>query len=334
MSAALEVIACLGLASVQDMGRPGLMASGLQRGGAMDPRALAEGAALLGQPEDAAALEIIGASLTLRATVRTRIALTGAPGQARIGTDPALRWAASYALGAGETLTVTSQQGCAYLHVAGGFQTPVELGGRAANIAQKIGDVMQAGRVLPILPDTGGPVGRTLPVADRFGGGVLRVVPGPQTDLFTKDQRRLFESIALGKDARSSRTAARLDGAGERLKAPGGLSFVSDIITPGDIQITGDGTPFILMSECSTTGGYPRLGSVIPADLPRVAQAPVGALFTFQWVTLEEAVRIELADRAAKRALPSQVTPLVRDPADVPDLLALQLISGVVSARD
>ena len=103
---------------------------------------------------------------------------------------------------------------------------------------------------------------------------------------------------------------------------------------PGDIQITGDGTPFVLLSECQTTGGYPRIGSVLPSDLPRVAQAPPGAEIRFSFVSLDEATRIERRHAEAQRALPGKVHPLIRDPHGMSDLLSYQLISGVTAGDE
>lgn len=121
---------------------------------------------------------------------------------------------------------------------------------------------------------------------------------------------------------------------GEGFFAEGGLSIVSEVIAEGDIQITGDGAPYVLMCECQTTGGYPRIGTVIPADLPRVAQASVGAPLRFRFVTLEEARAIEVKSRAEMKSLGGRIQTLVRDPRDISDLLAYQLVSGAVSATD
>ena len=86
------------------------------------------------------------------------------------------------------------------------------------------------------------------------------------------------------------------------------------------------------MYECQTTGGYPRIGSVLPCDLPCVAQAQTGAALTFEFVGMAEAVSLQARYIAALKSLPSSVTPLVRDPAGMRDLLSFQMIGGVVSA--
>ena len=110
-------------------------------------------------------------------------------------------------------------------------------------------------------------------------------------------------------------------------------SIVSEIIVPGDIQITGDGTPFVLMCESQTTGGYPRIGTVIPCDLSCVAQCPVGGALQFRFITLAEAQEAERKAASTRLALRGKATPITRNPAEMQDLLSYNLISGVISAR-
>lgn len=87
------------------------------------------------------------------------------------------------------------------------------------------------------------------------------------------------------------------------------------------------------MCESQTTGGYPRIGTVIPADLPRMAQTPVSGQITFQFITLEEAVTIQQQDAKARAGLAAKAQPLVRDINDISDLLSYQLVSGAISAQ-
>ena len=121
---------------------------------------------------------------------------------------------------------------------------------------------------------------------------------------------------------------------GEGFQSQAGLSVLSEAIVPGDIQITGDGTPFVLLSECQTTGGYPRIGSVLPCDLPRMAQAAPGARLKFRFVSLEEALIAERAAAQSRKGLRANLKRLVRDPQDMRDLLAYDLISGVIAGTE
>ena len=319
--------------AVQDLGRPGYLASGLTRGGAADVRAVHEGAALLKQDPHLAVIEMASIGGSFEAQADMRIALTGAVMVAQIdGTTVA--WNASHALPKGATLSIgPARSGTyGYLHVGGGFAIDPILGSRATHLSCGLGTVMAVGDTLPIGPDKGRSVGLTLPPDPRLTGGIVRIVPSMQTEDFDPAIRARFEATAFRRDPRANRQGVRMDSDGDGFSNPKALSIVSEVIVPGDIQITGDGTPFVLMAECQTTGGYPRIGTVLPCDLPRVAQAPAGASLQFQFVTIEDGAAIQSRANTELRKLPSTVTPLVRDPALMQNLLSYQLVDGMVSA--
>jgi allophanate hydrolase len=318
--------------SLQDRGRPGFLSQGLSRGGAADRLALTEGAVLLGQGADLAAIEMAGMGGTFEAMADMRIALTGAPMRASV-EGALLAWGASHLLRAGQRLEVGPVVAgvYGYLHVGGGFAAPPVLGARGAHLAAGIGRPLAAGDRLEFGPDPGGEVGLALPQDDRFGGGTLRAVHGPQTSMFAADEIARFQSMRFTRDARANRMGVRLIPEGGGFHSRAGLSILSDIVVPGDIQITGDGTPMVLLSECQTTGGYPRIGTVLPCDLPRAAQAPAGAPLGVRFVDRAEALAAERAAADGLRALSGRLTRLVRDPWDIRDLLAYQLISGATA---
>lgn len=322
--------------TVQDLGRPGFLAFGLSRGGAMDRLALAEGAALLDQPPTLAALEMAGLGGLFEAGRDLRIALTGAPMAATID-GRRVAWNACHALPRGARLEIggASRGVHGYLSVGGGIATPPVLGSRAAHLAAGIGAPVAAGQTLPIGADPApGRVGLHLAAADRCDGGTVRIVAGPQTGLFAPGILARLERETFRRDTRGNRMGVRLLPEGAGLAAEAGLSILSEIVVPGDIQITGDGTPFVLMAECQTTGGYPRIGTVIAADLPRVAQAAPGAVLRFAFIDHAEAAKAETVERARRRALGHEALPLIRDPASIPDLLSFQLIGGVTAGDD
>lgn len=322
--------------TVQDMGRPGYMEFGLSRGGAMDRLALHEGAALLGQSPRLAAIEMAGTGGEFEAMRDLRIALTGAPMAARID-GAAIAWNACHLLPRGARLSIgAATKGVyGYLSVGGGIETGIFLGSRAAHLAAGIGAPLAAGQILPVGPDPApGRIGLGLRPADRLGGGTVRMVAGPQTHLFDAATLRRFTEEPLRRDNRGNRMGLRLLPEGPGLGSAAGLAILSEIVVPGDIQITGDGTPFVLMAECQTTGGYPRIGTVLPADLPRVAQAAPGTVLRFVMVDRAAAIAIDRAERARIANLPRQTFPLLRDPATIPDLLSYQLISGVTAGDD
>lgn len=320
--------------TVQDTGRAGYLALGLSRGGAVDRMALAEGAALLGQPVGAA-LEMAGMGGRFEVTAPTRIALTGAPMRASLD-GAALAWNASHLLPAGGMLDIGGATSgvYGYLSFGGNLATPTLLGGQGVHLAAGLGRAVAAGDRLAIGPDTGTVTGQGLKVAPRWDGGTLRVLPSLQTDLFTQAQRDRFESTTLLRDSRGNRMGVRLQPEGEGFGLTAGGTILSEVITPGDIQIPGDGAPYVLLAECQTTGGYPRIGTVIPADLPKVAQTSAGTALRFRFVTLEEALMAERAYRKHLADLTRSRFALVRDPHDISDLLSYTLISGVTAGED
>lgn len=320
--------------TVQDAGRSGYLAQGLSRGGALDRLALAEGAALLRQPVGAA-LEMVGMGGRFRADVPLRIALTGAPMRA-FADGAALAHNASHRLPAGVELRVDGPTTgtCGYLTLGGGPDLPDRLGARSAHLAAGLGQALQAGDDLPLLPDPGGPTGLCLSADDRFGGGTLRVLESLQTALFAPEDRARFAAETFTRDARGNRMGVRLVPQGRGFGLESGQAILSEAITPGDIQIPGDGAPYLLLAECQTTGGYPRIGTVIPADLARAAQAGPGARLRFRFVSRAEALEAETRHRRHLAALPGLTRPLVRHPRDVPDLLTQTLISGVTAGED
>lgn len=322
--------------TVQDMGRPGYLGFGLSRGGAADSLAVSEGAALLGQDNTLAVLEMAGIGGEFEASDTTRIALTGAPMRASID-GVRLAWNASHLLPAGAKLSIGATE-CGtygYLHLGGGVATSERLGGRGAHLAAGLGGPIHAGEHLPIGKDAKPTdIGMGIAFDPRFDGGTLRVVSSLQTEFFSSSELERFEATQFNRDIRGNRMGVRVLPKGEGFHSEGGLSILSEIIVPGDIQITGDGTPFVLLSECQTTGGYPRIGSVIPADLPRIAQARPGAALRFRFVTLEEAVVVERREQERRARLRTSVHPLIREPGTIHDLLAYQLISGVTAGDE
>ena len=333
MSGTLEILSCGPAVTVQDGGRPGYLAQGLTRGGLADLLALYEGAALLGQSPDLAVLEMVGMGGSFRSSVALRIALTGAPMNATLEDAP-LAWNASHLLPAGATLRIGgAHKGTyGYLHVGGGIASPLMLGARAVHASAGLGRALVAGDSLPLGHDPGRTTGMTLPVEDRFGGGPVRIVTSLQTDAFDADTQARFATTAFRRDPRGNRMGVRMEHDCAPFAAAGQLTILSDIIVPGDIQIAGDGAPFVLMGECQTTGGYPRIGTVLPCDLARVAQAQAGAALSFAFVPLDEARRIEQRACAHRAGLGAMLMPLLRDPRSMRDLLAYSLISGAVSA--
>ena len=317
--------------SVQDQGRSGYLTFGLSRGGAADRLALAEGAALLDQSSSLAAIEMVGMGGVFEATEDVRIALTGAPMRATLAGAP-LAWNASHWLPAGSQLNIGAATSgvYGYLSLGGGLNQLLSLGSMSTHFAAGLGGAIEPGSELFLGSDTKTIVGMCLSPEPRFGGGIIRVVPSLQTHLFSEAERA---ETVFRRDARGNRMGVKLVPDGEGFHTSEGLTILSEVIVSGDIQITGDGTPFVLLSESQTTGGYPRIGSVLPCDMPRMVQAPVGADLRLTFVTLDEAIEIERREVAANKAYLRSVRPMLRDPTEMKDLLAYNLVGGVIDGN-
>lgn len=322
--------------SIQDLGRPGNMASGLSCGGAADRTALAEGAALLQQDLQCAALEMAGMGGEFEPTQPIRIALTGAPMQATLDGQP-LVWNASHRVEPGQRLIVgTAISGLyGYLHVGGGFDTELFLQSRAAHLVAGIGSTLETGQTLAIgtdkKPDL---VGQKLPAATRFSGGTVRILPSVQTANFPPETLDRFQATEFTRTPRGNRQGAELTFDGPPFASADQLSILSEPMVAGDIQMTGEGIPFVLLPECQTTGGYPRIGTVLPNDLPVIAQAGPTAKLRFKFVEHADAVQSHMTPTDQVRALQAQLQPLIRDPHEIRDLLRYQLISGMITGKE
>lgn len=334
MRPVLEILEAGPSMTLQDLGREGQLADGLTRGGAMDRLALYEAAAILSQPVTSG-IEMVGLGGRFKASTDVRIALTGAPMAASIdGTS--IDWHASHQLAAGQVLKIGGVKAgsIGYLSVGGGFDVARVLGAQSAHLIAGIGAMLSAGEQLPVGVDAGRDVDMTLVPEDRFHGGDIAITTSFQTELFGKDLFRRFLETQFTKDPRANRQGIKIAPKGEGFAAAGGLKVVSEIIVPGDIQIAGDGMPFVLMCESQSTGGYPRIATVLPSDLPKIAQAQPGEALRFRLLGLEEAVAYEEKQKAHRRSLAVRVMPRFRDPRTMPDLLSYSLISGVVSATE
>ncbi len=322
--------------SIQDLGRSGYMSFGLSRGGAADRLAIAEGAALLGQNVELAALEMAGIGGVFEMTKDTRIALSGAQMMAMVDDKP-LVWNAVHLVKAGQRIAIgaTSSGVYGYLHVGGGFATKPSLGSRSCHIAAGIGNLIATGTELRIGVDANAiSTGIRLPVHDRFSGGIVRVSPSAQTSRFSQSERARFEATPFTRTPHGNRQGVQLEFDGAPFTAEGQLSILSETMVPGDIQMTGNGNPFVLLPECQTTGGYPRIGTVLPQDLPIVAQAAPGTQMQFSFVSIDDALETALTLDQIEAGLKRQRRSLIRDPRDIHDLLSYQLISGVTAGRE
>jgi biotin-dependent carboxylase-like uncharacterized protein len=302
----IEIMATGGLATVQDLGRYGSLRYGVGVAGAMDRLALAAANLLLGNDADAAAIEIPMFPFSARFTADCAFALTGADCAARLGARALLPWSVHRA-GAGEELVLGPPRGgalrraCrAYLALAGGADVPAVLGSRSTQLrgafggfegrALRNGDVLGAAAATPGEGPFGFglvPPGEALPL-HLDGLAAVRVLPAAEYPHFTPAARDAFWAGEWKITAQSDRYGYRLAGVPLAFKAP--VEMLSHGIVPGVIQVPPGGQPIVQMRDAQPSGGYPKLGTVIEADLWRLGQAPVGSLIRFIETDWEAAV--------------------------------------------
>lgn len=261
-----------------DQGRPRTRSLGVPLGGAADRMALALGNALVGNPADAAALEITLAGPTLQAECDIGGVVFGAPFELRVGRQ-VLRPGATFTLRAGDVLRIngTPKGMRAYLCVTGGFQGPAILDSRSALAPVAVNEVLScpAGHL---------PVRFLRPSLTAYiGSRVLRVIDGPQANWFGGDEFYRQEFTVTPK---SNRMGLRLDGA--PLAVPD-RQLLSEPVCPGSVQVTPNKQCIVMGIDCQTIGGYPKIAQVITADLDKVGQLRPGDDIRFIRVELDEA---------------------------------------------
>src|SRR5580693_3402021 len=286
------VISAIGPASsMKDATRPGAQRYGLTPSGAMDRLALAAANVLVGSAPFAAAIEIGPFSAAFAARDgAVRVALSGAPRSADIA-GRTVAFDSSMMLADGEALTLGFARGGAfsYLAIERGIAGKPEFGSLAVNARAGLGSPyprpLQPGDELQAKAASAAAERRIeLPPAVD---GVIRVVMGPQDDEFDADARALFLASEWKVSATSDRMGYRLEG--PVIKHLHGHNIVSDGTVRGSIQVPGNGAPIVLMPDRGTTGGYPKIATVLSADFGRFAQTPAGTTFRFKAVSMKEA---------------------------------------------
>jgi biotin-dependent carboxylase-like uncharacterized protein len=331
------VISNIGPASsVQDGGRHGAQRYGLTPSGALDRLALATANTLVGNPPLAAAIEIgpFGAAFTAREGA-VRVALAGASRGADIsGRTVASQTSMTLAEGATLTLGFARDGSFSYLAIEGGIAGEPMFGSLAVNARAGLGSPyprpLQAGDELTTKAASGAVERRIeLPAA---GEAPIRVVMGPQDDEFDDAPKRLFLDSEWKISATSDRMGYRLEG--PVIKHLHGHNIVSDGTVNGSIQVPGNGAPIVLMPDRGTSGGYPKIATVISADFGRFAQIPAGRAFRFKAVTMAEAQAEARKFAELLRGLPDRLRPIESFDLNIEALHDANVAGAAVSAVD
>jgi 5-oxoprolinase (ATP-hydrolysing) subunit C len=350
--------------SVQDAGRRGLRHQGIAPAGWLDGP-LAECAnALLGNAPGSACIELRGPGLALQVDAGpVAVALAVLPVSAALAAVPAgspgagrpPRPAATLVRADGQRLplsaftSATLQPGdqlhcaepaagdAAYLAVSGGVQVPMQLGSRATHAGARLGGLdgrlLAAGDTLPCGRLAGPPVAERQAPPFSHGDGPVRVMPGPQAEAFTPEALACFFATDWQASHEQDRMGMRLRGPALAHVNAAAADILSDAVAVGSIQVPANGLPIVLLADGQTVGGYPKIATVISADLPRLAHARAGS--TLRFATVDRARALAALAQARKGWLAWAATIAPCRPTGPPDEAALwqaNLISGMIDA--
>lgn len=288
MTPVFEVLQPGVLCTIQDLGRTGWQRHGVGTAGAMDPFAHQVANLLAGNPRGEAALEVGIGGLRLRCLEDWTVVVAGAD----LGAGVPL-WKSIRIRKGDELFFRAPVRGVwATLAAAGGFAVDRVLGSKSTDLRALLGgrtlakgDVLRAGPPRPSTRD-----GRSIlpsEIPPITAPAVVRVVLGPQEEMFPDETVKTFLSSPFEVTPQSNRMGYRL--AGPALRHRASADILSEAVATGSIQVPPDGQPIVLMADRQTTGGYAKIATVISADLPAMAQARIGTKVSFRAVTVDEA---------------------------------------------
>ncbi|MDA1091021.1 MAG: biotin-dependent carboxyltransferase family protein [Proteobacteria bacterium] len=326
--------------TVQDFGRFGYQGLGVPVSGALDTESLRLANGLVGNPSDMAGLEILHHGPELEVLVDSiRIAVGGFGVSLNVLGDDAANVPAwqSIRLSKGQTFRITLDGTvlCCYLAVEGGFDLEPCLGSLStytrAGFGGYHGRILKAGDILPIkVTDVEDRDDLRLSPAPQYSPKApIRVTWGLQQDYFTNESLKRFVSEPFTIHTDADRMGCRIFG--PSLEHKKDYDIVSDGIATGAIQVPGNGHPIILLSDHQTTGGYPKIATVISADLPGLGRRKPGNEIRFAVIEVEQAEDIRRDREASLQKIEKSMEPVPNSPRiDLRQLYESNIISGVV----
>jgi antagonist of KipI len=295
------------LTSVQDLGRTGFRQFGVSTSGALDPFALRVANLLVGNDAAAAGLEITIGGLRLHFEDERIVAWCGGEFDVRVGAKSLPAGHAARVLAGEEVKVGRSEIGCrCWLAVAGGVDMPDVLGSRSTDLRAQFGgfegrtlrdgDQLPLGKFRP--SQTAGTERISTWTAPHDWASpakrhpTLRFTPGVDWNRFNAPTLRRLTSEAFTVSPDSDRMGVRLDG--PELKRMDNVDLISEAVAPGTIQVPPGGKPILLLGDCQTIGGYPKIAHVITVDVGVAAQLRAGDHARFSEVSLADAHRLLL----------------------------------------
>jgi len=297
------------LTSVQDLGRAGFREFGVSPGGALDPHALRVANLLVGNDESAAGLEITFGGLRLRFSDSRIVAWSGGEFSAHVGSAPLSAGHAAL-VRAGEEFSIGAPaMGCrGWIAISGGIDVPLVLGSRSGDLKAGFGGAngrplrdgeefslgRNSNRATRLIEELRAPkIAPWKPPHDWSSTArrepTLRFVRGKDAGCCAPGALEIFSSERLFVSPDSDRMGVRLDGA--RLERRDDVDLLSEAVAPGTVQVPPSGKPILLLNDCQTIGGYPKIAHVITVDLGIAAQLRTGDPVRFREVSLVDAHR-------------------------------------------
>jgi biotin-dependent carboxylase-like uncharacterized protein len=339
VTASLRVIEPGVAATLQDGGREGYQRFGVPVSGALDRVSLAIANILVGNPPHEAALEVLAAGLKVMVCAECiTLAVAGT-------ADPFVLEATQAVLRIPPFQSVTARRGdivrfpppkggaVFYVAAAGGFDVPSAFGSkstyRRAALGGFHGRALQAGDDLPLrLSDSSARQALSL-VASLPAPDTLRVMRGPNAEYFKPSAFETLLTTAYTIAPASDRMGLRLQGVALEHAIEGELP--SQGTTAGGLQVPSDGQPILLLADRQTTGGYPRIATVIAADIAGAGRLAAGMRIRFQEVSREDAVQLLKVQREWLESLPSLLKPVSATTLSTEHLLSANLVGGVTA---
>ncbi len=302
------------LTTVQDLGRTGYQSQGFSVAGVMDVRSFKIANLLLDNPENEAVLEFTLIGPTLQFSSETIVAITGGDFTPTLNGEPVPMYQALY-INRGDILKFGSARtgSRGYLSFSSYLDIPVVMGSRCTNLKSRIGgfkgrklkdedyiNFRIKRRYLPFF------LSRKLK-PDDFSqeSAVLRVVMGPQDDMFDRQGIETFLSREYTVTSDFDRMGCRLEGPFIAQKAS--MDMISDGIAYGSVQVPSHGKPIILLSDRQTTGGYPKIATVASVDIPKLVQRKTDHRIRFEAIRVQEAQKLYLEEERAYEKMRNEI---------------------------
>jgi len=295
------------LTSVQDLGRTGLRQFGVPTSGALDSFALRVANLLVGNDEGAAGLEITLGGLQLRFQDERIVAWCGGEFEVQIGSRALPAGHVAHLQSGDELKFGRAQFGCrCWVAISGGIDVPVVLASRSTDLRANFGgfegrpvrdgDQLSLGESRRPEPEATARISSwTAPhdwASPASSHPNLRFIRGVDWNRFNDVTIQRFTNQQFIVSPDSDRMGVRFDG--PELNREDETDLVSEAVAPGTIQVPPSGKPILLLGDCQTIGGYPKIAYVITVDLGVAAQLRAGDHVRFSKVSLQDAHRVLL----------------------------------------